>query len=205
MKIAIPSNDKENIAQRTGQSKGFMVYELIDKTIVSSEYRENKMDEHDEDAEHSHQQIIDLLRDVDILFVAAIGKFLKKDINNSTINYQIAKEEKLAQIIETFLNEKINNSQMQQINDAISRVMHPAINLNLTTLGIVKDVEIKENTAIVTFALPFPNIPIVELLINSIKYPISNLGFDFDSKIVIMTEDERQKFLHLESSAWKGM
>lgn len=105
MKIAIPTNDKENIAQRTGQSKGFMVYEIADKKIVSSEYRENQMDEHDDETEHSHQQIIDLLKDVDILLVAAIGKFLRKDINNSTMNYQIAKGEKLNDIIENYLNE----------------------------------------------------------------------------------------------------
>lgn len=99
----------------------------------------------------------------------------------------------------------MNDTQIQQIKDAISNVMHPAINLSLTTLGIVKDVVINEDKVEVTFAFPFPNIPIAEQLVNSIKYPIINLGYDFDFQAVLMTEEEKQKFLHLEASAWKGM
>jgi UDP-N-acetylmuramyl pentapeptide synthase len=61
------------------------------------------MDEHDEEAEHSHAQIIELLNDVSILLVAAIGKHMKKDVENSPMNYQLVQEEKLTQIIENFL------------------------------------------------------------------------------------------------------
>lgn len=103
MKVAIPSDNQSTITKRTGQSKGFMVYDIVDRTIVGSEYRENTMDEHDEEAEHSHIQIIELLKDVDILLVAAIGKYMKKDVDNSTIKYQMVREEKLTQIIENFL------------------------------------------------------------------------------------------------------
>jgi predicted Fe-Mo cluster-binding NifX family protein len=103
MKVAIPSDNQETITKRTGQSKGFMVYDLVDNKITGSEYRENKMDEHDEEAEHSHAQIIALLNDVDILLVAAIGKHMKKDVENSPIKYQLVQEEKLTQIIDNFL------------------------------------------------------------------------------------------------------
>jgi predicted Fe-Mo cluster-binding NifX family protein len=103
MKIAIPSDNRETITKRTGQSKGFMVYEVNNGKIIHSEYRENTMDEHDEEAEHSHAQIIELLNDVGILLVAAIGKHMKKDVENSSMNYQLVQEEKLTQIIENFL------------------------------------------------------------------------------------------------------
>jgi metal-sulfur cluster biosynthetic enzyme len=93
----------------------------------------------------------------------------------------------------------------EQIEDTIASVIHPAINLSLTTLGIVKDVKVTDEKAEVTFAFPFPNIPIGDQLINSIKLPVTNLGVAFDYQVVIMTEDERQKFLQLEESAWKGM
>ncbi len=105
MKIAIPSDNRETIAKRTGQSKGFMVYELNNGKIVHTEYRENTIHEHNEETEHSHIQIIELLKDVDILLVAAIGKFLKKDVENSTMKYQLVKGEKLTQIINDFLKE----------------------------------------------------------------------------------------------------
>lgn len=103
MKVAIPSDNQSTITKRTGQSKGFMVYEVIDNKIVNSEYRENTQDEHNEEIEHSHHQIIELLNDVDILLVAAIGKYMKKDVARSSIKYEIVNEEKLDQIIENFL------------------------------------------------------------------------------------------------------
>lgn len=103
MKVAIPSDNQETITKRTGQSKGFMVYEVNNGKIVHSEYRENTMDEHDEEAEHSHEQIIVLLKDVEILLVAAIGKHMKRDVENSPMKYQLIQEEKLTQIIENFL------------------------------------------------------------------------------------------------------
>lgn len=106
MKVAIPSDNQETITKRTGQSKGFMVYELNNGKVIHSEYRENTMDEHNEEAEHSHKQIIELLKDVNVLLVASIGKHMKRDVENSTIKYQLVQEEKLTEIINNFL--KVN-------------------------------------------------------------------------------------------------
>ncbi|HPR58050.1 MAG TPA: iron-sulfur cluster assembly protein [Bacteroidales bacterium] len=99
----------------------------------------------------------------------------------------------------------MDNIFKEQIKAAIANAKHPAIDLSLTTLGIVKDVKVTDEKAEVTFAFPFPNIPIGEQLINSVKIPVTNLGVAFDYQVVLMTEDERQKFLQLEASAWKGM
>lgn len=99
----------------------------------------------------------------------------------------------------------MNNILKEKIENAIANVMHPAINLSLTTLGIAKEIKISDKKVKVTFAFPFPNIPIGDQLINSIKIPVTNLGVEFDDQVVIMTEEERQKFLQLEASAWKGM
>lgn len=103
MKIAIPSDNQQTITKRTGQSKGFMVYEVTNGKIIRSEYRINAMDEHDEEAEHSHMQIIALLSDVDLMLVAAIGKHMKRDVESSSIKYQLVNEERLTQIVENFL------------------------------------------------------------------------------------------------------
>jgi predicted Fe-Mo cluster-binding NifX family protein len=206
MKVAIPSDNRETITKRTGQSKGFMVYNIVDKRITGTEFRENSMGQHDEEAEHSHAEIIELLKDVDILLVAAIGKYMKRDVENSPIKYQMVREEKLTQIMDNFLKtNKMDKVDKKQIEETIESVMHPAINLSLTTLGIVKDIQVTNEKVEVTFAFPFPNIPIGEQLINSVKLPVTNLGVAFDYQIVIMTEEEKQRFLQLEASAWKGM
>ncbi|MBE9467307.1 MAG: DUF59 domain-containing protein [Bacteroidetes bacterium] len=93
----------------------------------------------------------------------------------------------------------------ENVLKAIENINHPAIDLSLVELGIVKNVELEKNTAKITFALPFPNIPIVDMLINMIKQPIIALGVKFEETIVLMTEEEKQRFLMLEESAWKGM
>jgi len=99
----------------------------------------------------------------------------------------------------------MDNGKTEQIQDAISQVMHPAISLSLTQLGIVKNVDVTDNRTNVLFAFPFPNIPIADQLINSVKESISPYRVEFSFQIVIMTEEEKQRFLQLEASAWNGM
>ena len=54
-------------------------------------------------------------------------------------------------------------AEKKPVLEAISKVMHPAINCSLTELGIVKDLEIyDENIVIATFVFPFQKIPIKE-------------------------------------------
>lgn len=93
----------------------------------------------------------------------------------------------------------------QDIIDAILGVQHPAISNSLFNLGIVKDIELKNNIANILFAFPFPNIPIADQLIYSIYEPIKAIGVDFNYDIVDMTEEEKAKFLQLETEGWKGM
>ena len=93
----------------------------------------------------------------------------------------------------------------EDVLKTIENVKHPAIDLSLLELGVVQNVEVENNKVKVTFAFPFPNIPIADMLINSIKQPIIGLGAEVEDAIVLMTEEEKQRFLMLEQSAWKGM
>lgn len=93
----------------------------------------------------------------------------------------------------------------QNLADALSRVNHPAINFSLIELGIVKEVSVDKKTVYVTFAFPFPNIPIEGALVGSIANPVKELGYELDHTIVIMTEEEKARFLDLEHKGWKGM
>ncbi len=89
--------------------------------------------------------------------------------------------------------------------EAIQDVMHPAINFSLLDLGIVKHVSTEDNIVYVTFAFPFPNIPIADTLIRSIAEPLEKMGAEVRADMVLMTEAEKQRFLQMEQEAWKGM
>ena len=80
--------------------------------------------------------------------------------------------------------------------ELLKHVQHPAINFSLAELGILKDIEISGNMVTITLALPFPNIPIVE--------PLSSYDMEIGVETVLMTEQEKQRFLDLEHQGWKG-
>ncbi|MCD6355620.1 MAG: DUF59 domain-containing protein [Prolixibacteraceae bacterium] len=93
---------------------------------------------------------------------------------------------------------------LNQIITELKKVEHPSINYSLIKLGIVTDIQLSENTVSVVFAFPFPNIPIADVLIQSIEHPVRSLGFGFAYKTRVMNEEERNRFLQLEIEAWKG-
>jgi predicted Fe-Mo cluster-binding NifX family protein len=100
MKIAIPTNDRIVINKRTGRSKEFAIFEIIDKKLLNTEYRENHHDDdHDDSSEHSHADVIALLYDVDLLIAGAVGKYMKKDLNENNINYELTVKTKIEDIL----------------------------------------------------------------------------------------------------------
>lgn len=109
-----------------------------------------------------------------------------------------------------FFLQNIRRFEMSQITkeDALkiaSQVMHPAVDRNLVDLGIVKNIEIKEENATVIFAFPFPNIPIADQLVSSVRGPLEKRGLNVDVQITVMSPAELQAFLAMEQEAWKGM
>lgn len=92
----------------------------------------------------------------------------------------------------------------EDVINEISNIKHPAIDHSLLDLGIVKDVLVADQNAKIIFAFPFPNIPIVEMLVNSIAAPIKEIGLNFNHEVVLMTEDEKTKFIKMETEGWTG-
>ncbi len=94
-----------------------------------------------------------------------------------------------------------------KIISTIESIQHPAINANLTTLGILQNIDIdpQTNKVTATFAWPFEGIPVRDMLINSISNALSQLGVKFEFNEKIMNEEEKQKFLQIEKANWKGM
>ena len=94
---------------------------------------------------------------------------------------------------------------LENVISELSKVEHPAISYSLIKLGIVKDIELNDDTVILTFAFPFPGIPIADKLISSITEPIEAMGLKPEYIVKIMNEEEKATFLQLEGEAWKGL
>jgi metal-sulfur cluster biosynthetic enzyme len=92
----------------------------------------------------------------------------------------------------------------ESIRDLLKEVNHPAIDCSLLDLGIIKEITVRDSKVVITMALPFPNIPIVDQLISSIKEPLEPLGVEVEITQKIMSPDEVQKFLTMEQEGWKG-
>ncbi len=92
----------------------------------------------------------------------------------------------------------------QEVIKTLDQVEHPAISYSLIKLGIVTDIKLDKNKVSLVFAFPFPNIPIADILIQSIAQPIQQLGLGFEYAVRIMNDEERNLFLQLETEAWKG-
>ncbi len=96
------------------------------------------------------------------------------------------------------------NISEKDVLHALRNVKHPAIDCSLIELGIIKNILLKNNKVIVTFAFPFAGIPIKEFLVNSVREPMAKLGIKLEVKETIMTDDERENFLKLEAEHWTG-
>lgn len=96
------------------------------------------------------------------------------------------------------------NISEEEVQQALGNVKHPAIDCSLIELGIIKNILVKNNKVIVTFAFPFVGIPIKEFLVNIVREPILNLGVKVEVKETIMNDEERENFLKLEGEHWTG-
>jgi len=97
MKIALATDNRKNIALRTGRAKEFAIYHISGNKIVNVEYKPNTHHHHhhnhkeSEHHHHSHKEIVDILKGVDLLLVRAISKHFKRDIEHAGISYKLIK------------------------------------------------------------------------------------------------------------------
>lgn len=97
------------------------------------------------------------------------------------------------------------NISLELLADRIKTVMHPAINMSLFDLGMIRDIRLNDNNASLLLVLPSPAIPIVNLLITLLKNSVQEFGVELDVNIGQMTQEEIQTFLAKEKEAWKGL
>ncbi len=92
-----------------------------------------------------------------------------------------------------------------QAIEIIKNVKHPAINFSLLDLGIIRSYQIDGKDVKIVLALPALNIPIKDMLINSLQSPLEGIGAIVNIEIDVMTPEEGNKFFQLEAEGWKGM
>ena len=91
------------------------------------------------------------------------------------------------------------------VEQALSKVMHPEISYSLVDLGMIKNVVFKEDKVGLTLILPFSNVPIKEDLIRSIKGALTDLDKTVQVEIneEEMNQGERDKFMRMAKEKWK--
>ena len=91
----------------------------------------------------------------------------------------------------------------EEVIEIISDVKHPAIDHSLLDLGIVKDVRVEDDKVKITFSFPFPQVPIRDMLINSIDQTLQSIGVNAEYDFTEMDEKERAEFLRMEKEGWR--
>jgi len=92
----------------------------------------------------------------------------------------------------------------EDVQNALAKVRHPEIDRTLLDLGMIKEISVEENKVTIIMAFPFPNVPIADYLISSVKDPIEKLGAEVDVKTTVMSQEELERFFAMEQEYWKG-
>jgi len=91
------------------------------------------------------------------------------------------------------------------IEETLSKVMHPEINHSLVDLGMIEDVVYKQKHVSLTLNLPFLQVPVKSVLMEMIKKALADLDSSIEVEIDIqqMTEKQREKFVKMAKEGWK--
>ncbi|MFO7743309.1 MAG: Mrp/NBP35 family ATP-binding protein [Anaerolineae bacterium] len=85
----------------------------------------------------------------------------------------------------------------ERVLEALRGVIHPEMDRDVVTLGMIKDVTRKDSGVRITLALPFKEIPIREDLVQSVRGAVTALDSDLDVAVdvVEMSQEERAAFM----------
>lgn len=110
-RIAIPTNDRKTLFNRTGRAAEFAFFDIENGKIVKQWFAENPHthdhddhDEHDhEHGEHSHQEVMQVLKGCNVLLVKHLGKYMKADLQRHQIAHDKARGQTLNEIVENYI------------------------------------------------------------------------------------------------------
>ena len=90
---------------------------------------------------------------------------------------------------------------MDRIMEILSKVMHPEISSSLVELGMIGEAKEEGGKILVELKVPFLEIPIKPMLIESIKGALAGKG-DVEVTTSLMSPEERERFMALAQKNW---
>ncbi len=116
-KIAVATDNGRNIAGHVGRCKSFLIFETNGKEIVNREVRENSFTHHRQHHEehnheghhHNHQNLIDGLKDCNVLIFNHGGWRLIEDIKAHNITPILTNETIAEEAVKKYLNGELIN------------------------------------------------------------------------------------------------
>ena len=125
MKIAIPSDNKEQISALFGRTRGFMIYEIENNEILSSEYRDNTFtghvrgEHHDHShdnsennhQQHTHSRILNALYDCEVVIAGGMGRRLLDDLSNANIKVFITRETNINNALSAYIKDSLDHNE----------------------------------------------------------------------------------------------
>ena len=92
----------------------------------------------------------------------------------------------------------------EEVQKILAAVMHPTIGASLVELGMLRDVKLEGDKVTVTMVLPFPGVPIKEMLATNVRKPLEKEGLKVEIKEAVMNQGELERFLKMEQEKWQG-
>jgi len=99
----------------------------------------------------------------------------------------------------------MGNHSQRDVEQALSKVMHPEINYSLVDLGMIEDLVCEEQKVSLTLKLPLVPVPVQDLLIESIKKALSEQENSMQVEVNIeqMSQEDRNNFMQMAREEWK--
>lgn len=118
-KIAIATNDQQKVTGHIGRCRAFMVYEIDGEKITNKELRENQFtnhrrggahhQHHGEGGGHSHNHLIEGLKDCKYLISSGGGWRVVEDLKQHNINTLFTDVELVEDAVNQFIKDELKN------------------------------------------------------------------------------------------------
>ena len=94
----------------------------------------------------------------------------------------------------------------EDVYKRIEKIEHPEISKTLKELGMIGEIKVSGNKAIVNIVLPMLSVPVIlkGILINLIEKSIKALGLELKVEFSEMDVERRKKFFEMSKAYWKG-
>ena len=115
MKIAIPTQDRITLYKRTGRTKEFAIYDVIDGSVTFAEFRINPhahVDDEKGNHEHTHDDVLAVLKDCDALLVHTVGTHFRQDFDKANFPIYKTKQTDLKEIISVFAQDMLRHKRI---------------------------------------------------------------------------------------------